>query len=668
MKSLIPLLLLWVACCSSYAHSIKEDAKAVSLADTPTINITIAQPTEGALVGNDLKVLVTVSSTFEIKSVKASVDGRAADLSFFSTAGWSGNISLSGLAQGEKTLTVIVTDALGNMAQAQRKFVYDQPPSLTVTAPLSQTVAHPTVFVDATCVDDDPAGCTSLTASINGNVVALGKDSIKGFLSLSAFDGNYVTLTFTVLDSKGQMTTLNRVIKVEASNNLSEVEAVGGSIIDVQPDRILFLDDKILKIHDRASGVDSVVMDDAGKVVQYGFLTPKGAIFVASSVDATTSRVYEWRDGSMINLGPVNSDASLKVKGKYAIWNLAPPLGDPALFLRDLAAGTNIEVTNIAGNIENDVSASGDVVYWSCCSPTNYNVYRYHNGVNTKLTNDSSLWNTYPRTDGINVIYRKHAPCCNDQTYAIVLYGSAGEIPLASPRQQEPLPETDYQLNGGWVAFTRLGTSALQVWTRSPAGEEAQITFYSAPSSIQALSPVGGVIFNNAGRSYLKEANAPALDVGSDLGHYFWQDGQWLVTIGRSLFRVNTTPPPLPTLLTEEGSQQAIALNAATWTRSPFSTSTTQNLSSDQHTRLLLLSTNVSLMPGDNTTAIFAQAEDARHRLYPLPVEYVGKVPNFDWLTQINVRLPDELQGVGNVWVSIAVRGEISNRVLVSIQ
>ncbi len=663
-KSLITLILLCSACGLSYAHLI---------ADPPTLDIFILRPAAGAPAGNILKVAVQISSTFEIKSVKASVEGREAELAFSDAVscsptgvcvpGWVGDVSLSGLSRGPKILTVIATDVFGNTSQKQGTFVYDQPPAVNIAAPLDQTVARPGIFVDVTCTDDDPAGCVSLTVSFSEGTLATGKDAIKGHLFLPASGITSGTLTFTARDSIGQTTKLTRNFFIETSINLSEVANVGGRILDVESDRILFLEDNSLKIRDRASGLDTVVMNDSAKFPSYGFLAPKGAIFSAGTMQGFT--LYDWRDGNLINLG-LDSSTSLKVKGKYAIWSLGS-----SLILRDLDSGTNTQVSTIAGNINNDVSASGDVVYWGNDSPTNFNVYRYRGGTNTKLTNDSSLWNTYPLTDGINVAYRKSTPCCGNQTYAIGLYGSAGEMTLSTP-PSEVNPGSDYQLNGGWVAFTRPSNIvSKQVWTRSPAGEETQISFFSTPSSIKALSPLGGVIFNNnSGRSYLKEANTPnnePMDVGTDQDKYFWLDGQWFVTVGRSLFKVNTTPQ-IPTLLTEAGSQQIIALNAVTLTRSPFSTITPHNLSADQRTRIFLLATNVILQSGDNTAAVTVQAEDSQHRLYSLPVEYVGRVPNFDWLTQINVMLPEQLQGAGNVWLSMTVRGEFSNRMMINIQ
>lgn len=48
--------------------------------------------------------------------------------------------------------------------------------------------------------------------------------------------------------------------------------------------------------------------------------------------------------------------------------------------------------------------------------------------------------------------------------------------------------------------------------------------------------------------------------------------------------------------------------------------------------------------------------------LVQLALELVGKVPGFDWLTQLVVKLPAELEGVGEVRVSIKVRGVGSNK------
>lgn len=127
------------------------------------------------------------------------------------------------------------------------------------------------------------------------------------------------------------------------------------------------------------------------------------------------------------------------------------------------------------------------------------------------------------------------------------------------------------------------------------------------------------------------------------------------------------TTAPAPKLLTEEGSERAIALDSVTWMRL-FPLVTTYNFSLDQRARIMLLATNVELSEGESSSAVAAQAEDAQHKIYPLTVEYIGKVPNFDWLTQIIVKPPDELRTGGDVWISISVRGAWSNKALINIK
>lgn len=82
----------------------------------------------------------------------------------------------------------------------------------------------------------------------------------------------------------------------------------------------------------------------------------------------------------------------------------------------------------------------------------------------------------------------------------------------------------------------------------------------------------------------------------------------------------------------------------------------------------MLLATGLELMPGETLSVITVQAEDASHRIFPLAVEYMGKVPGFNGLTQVNIRLPDGLAGAGDVWVTLSVRGLASNKALIKIQ
>jgi hypothetical protein len=123
-----------------------------------------------------------------------------------------------------------------------------------------------------------------------------------------------------------------------------------------------------------------------------------------------------------------------------------------------------------------------------------------------------------------------------------------------------------------------------------------------------------------------------------------------------------------PQLLTEEDGQRSVALNSLTMIRGPFSPETPYNLASDKRTRIMLFARNIELQPGEDFTVVRAQAEDSQHRVYPLTVEFVGKVPGFNWLTQINVRLADELIGAEVVRVHIILRDVISNQVTINLK
>jgi uncharacterized protein (TIGR03437 family) len=132
-------------------------------------------------------------------------------------------------------------------------------------------------------------------------------------------------------------------------------------------------------------------------------------------------------------------------------------------------------------------------------------------------------------------------------------------------------------------------------------------------------------------------------------------------------FSISQTSATAPKLLTEDNSERAVALDSVTWLRL-FPLVTTLNFSTDQRTRIVLFLSGVDWSQSDNLSAVTAQAEDAEHALHPLTIEYVGKVPGFDWLTQVIIRPPEELGNGGNVWVTIGVRGQLSNRAIVSIK
>jgi hypothetical protein len=152
------------------------------------------------------------------------------------------------------------------------------------------------------------------------------------------------------------------------------------------------------------------------------------------------------------------------------------------------------------------------------------------------------------------------------------------------------------------------------------------------------------------------------LQVGPDGNLYYLARGG-----GGSVFKITYAANQTPQLLTEANTQLAIALDSVTMMREPFPLVTPLNFSQDRRTRLMLFAFNVELLSGENSSVVTARAEDTQGS-YPLTVESVRKVPNFSWLTQVVVRLPDQLANKNEVLVSITLRQIASNKALVRLK
>ena len=126
-------------------------------------------------------------------------------------------------------------------------------------------------------------------------------------------------------------------------------------------------------------------------------------------------------------------------------------------------------------------------------------------------------------------------------------------------------------------------------------------------------------------------------------------------------------PSNAPVLFTDEGANRALALDSVTFRRDPFSVRNSLNFSADHTTRLMLLSANLDLQSGDGPAIVTAQADDGKGHTYPLAVEYIGRLPSFDWITVVIAKLPDELIGAGQALISVTAHSQTSNQVSVSI-
>ena len=123
-----------------------------------------------------------------------------------------------------------------------------------------------------------------------------------------------------------------------------------------------------------------------------------------------------------------------------------------------------------------------------------------------------------------------------------------------------------------------------------------------------------------------------------------------------------------PILITQAApSTRAIAFESVTMKPEPFSPTSSVQFSTDNRTRIAVFARDLELYAGEGANAFSADAEDSAGKLYKLKVEYVGRVPGFEGITMIIVRLADDLGNVGDVLLRLNLHGVASNRVRVAI-
>jgi glucose/arabinose dehydrogenase len=154
-------------------------------------------------------------------------------------------------------------------------------------------------------------------------------------------------------------------------------------------------------------------------------------------------------------------------------------------------------------------------------------------------------------------------------------------------------------------------------------------------------------------------SNPVDLKVGADGSLYYLSRGS------SAVFRVQFTDPML---ISEAGSDSAMALDSSTFIRDPFPLTDLFNFSADHRTRLMLFGMNMALLPGENSSAVTARAEDASSNVYPLTVEFVGPLPGVDGVTQVVIRLPDNTPTGQTLFMSATLRGKTTNKVRVRMK
>jgi hypothetical protein len=220
------------------------------------------------------------------------------------------------------------------------------------------------------------------------------------------------------------------------------------------------------------------------------------------------------------------------------------------------------------------------------------------------------------------------------------------------------------------------GTATSVVSSSSPSSFGQLITFTTTATAANATpgTPTGSVTFKE-GATILATVpldatghasfSTSALGIGSHtITAEVTGTNGWLNSTGM----VTQVVQDAPLLLTDENSERATALDLAIQTREPFTLTNQFNFVADLRRRVSLFIWRLGLLTGDDASDVTVVAEDNEGRIYNLPVEYIGSLPGVGDVTQVVVRLPDNVVGAPrDLSLKITVHGPASNKGIIGI-
>jgi hypothetical protein len=184
------------------------------------MRVDFLSPTEGQTVPDSLWLSVYIETSYPITQASATIGGTTYPMSKTyppTIYHWYVQVPTAGLVRGTTLITVNAANDHGQTVTATRTFFKDTPPAITIITPQANDVASPTLRIQATCSDDDPAGCATMAvfadhvcgrqcgASLSFQVTGGMIDTVVTFPRFSNDRG--WTLRISGTDSRGQTNT-----------------------------------------------------------------------------------------------------------------------------------------------------------------------------------------------------------------------------------------------------------------------------------------------------------------------------------------------------------------------------------------------------------------------------------------------------------------------------
>jgi hypothetical protein len=233
----------------------------------------------------------------------------------------------------------------------------------------------------------------------------------------------------------------------------------------------------------------------------------------------------------------------------------------------------------------------------------------------------------------------------------------------------------------GWIGVNQVNGRSGKVLVVQGPGESIYLQI-SFPTPVTAIGldlstltnsrPLVGTIRLSTGESFpitaqqsfdffgvVSDAPITSLSINLGNGGTLFVDP---IAIDNLTFGQKAMPGSL-TLVSEAGTRRAIALDLATHMRGPFTTPKQYFFGAPQEVRILLFARGVPAH-----TVVTAEAIDAAHKRYHLPVAQAVPVAGVSGLLQLVVHLPYQVHGVGDVDIEIKAGGLVSNKAQISIR
>ena len=230
--------------------------------------------------------------------------------------------------------------------------------------------------------------------------------------------------------------------------------------------------------------------------------------------------------------------------------------------------------------------------------------------------------------------------------------------------------------SAGITQIVQNGTLVGVTSSSSPSSFGQLVTFTATVSSANSApgTPTGSVTFKDGATllaivpldaSGHAAFSTSALSIGSHTvtAEVNGTNG-WLNSNGS----VTQVVQDAPLVLTEQDSARVLALDLAIQTREPFTLTNPFNMSPDLRRRVSLFVWRLGLLAGDDAGDVIVVGQDSEGRMYNLAVEYIGALPGVADVTQVVVRLPDNVVGAPrDLSLRITVHGPASNQGIIGI-